>query len=189
MISLSHSHARGLARPVAKDPTTRGVARVGHKVAPLRHKRESPSASPRRGLASGNPVRRGLRLVLAPEVGLEPTTLRLTAGCSAIELLRNSCDRVGHRSDVSLAQPTQPLESHRLIGGQQPNMNHKFYPSRHPEGKQFPSAPATGIRGSKRWHSTRGQGHNCSLFSEVPYFLHPQNTGGSSHGQSEPDST
>lgn len=27
---------------------------------------------------------------LAPQVGLEPTTLRLTAGCSAIELLRNS---------------------------------------------------------------------------------------------------
>ena len=26
---------------------------------------------------------------LAPEVGLEPTTLRLTAGCSTIELLRN----------------------------------------------------------------------------------------------------
>ena len=26
---------------------------------------------------------------MAPEVGLEPTTLRLTAGCSAIELLRN----------------------------------------------------------------------------------------------------
>ena len=27
--------------------------------------------------------------VLAPQVGLEPTTLRLTAECSAIELLRN----------------------------------------------------------------------------------------------------
>ena len=27
---------------------------------------------------------------LAPRVGLEPTTLRLTAGCSAIELPRNS---------------------------------------------------------------------------------------------------
>ena len=27
---------------------------------------------------------------LAPEVGLEPTTLRLTAGCSAIELLRSN---------------------------------------------------------------------------------------------------
>jgi hypothetical protein len=28
--------------------------------------------------------------LLAPEVGLEPTTLRLTAECSAIELLRNA---------------------------------------------------------------------------------------------------
>ena len=27
---------------------------------------------------------------MAPQVGLEPTTLRLTAGCSAIELLRSS---------------------------------------------------------------------------------------------------
>ncbi len=32
---------------------------------------------------------KGLRLVVAPQVGLEPTTLRLTAGCSTIELLRN----------------------------------------------------------------------------------------------------
>src|SRR5882672_4782998 len=30
------------------------------------------------------------RLEMAPQVGLEPTTLRLTAGCSTIELLRNS---------------------------------------------------------------------------------------------------
>jgi hypothetical protein len=28
---------------------------------------------------------------MAPQVGLEPTTLRLTAGCSAIELLRSVC--------------------------------------------------------------------------------------------------
>ncbi len=28
-------------------------------------------------------------MFLAPQVGLEPTTLRLTAECSAIELLRN----------------------------------------------------------------------------------------------------
>jgi hypothetical protein len=27
---------------------------------------------------------------LAPQVGFEPTTLRLTAGCSTIELLRNT---------------------------------------------------------------------------------------------------
>ena len=30
-----------------------------------------------------------IRLFCAPQVGLEPTTLRLTAECSAIELLRN----------------------------------------------------------------------------------------------------
>src|SRR5690349_11856679 len=30
---------------------------------------------------------------MAPQVGLEPTTLRLTAGCSAIELLRSGRDR------------------------------------------------------------------------------------------------
>ena len=29
---------------------------------------------------------------MAPQVGLEPTTYRLTAGCSAIELLRNVPD-------------------------------------------------------------------------------------------------
>ncbi len=29
---------------------------------------------------------------MAPQVGLEPTTLRLTAECSAIELLRNMVD-------------------------------------------------------------------------------------------------
>ena len=32
---------------------------------------------------------RNLLWILAPQVGLEPTTLRLTAECSAIELLRN----------------------------------------------------------------------------------------------------
>jgi hypothetical protein len=40
-------------------------------------------------------------VLMAPEVGLEPTTLRLTAECSAIELLRNmgyaKADRVGLR--------------------------------------------------------------------------------------------
>ena len=32
-------------------------------------------------------------ITLAPQVGLEPTTLRLTAECSAIELLRNILKR------------------------------------------------------------------------------------------------
>ena len=35
---------------------------------------------------------------MAPQVGLEPTTLRLTAECSAIELLRSVVDRAGARS-------------------------------------------------------------------------------------------
>jgi hypothetical protein len=34
-----------------------------------------------------------LLVLLAPEVGLEPTTLRLTAECSAIELLRSVLER------------------------------------------------------------------------------------------------
>src|SRR5579883_1458975 len=40
---------------------------------------------------------------LAPQVGLEPTTLRLTAGCSAIELLRSVVGRLGiaARSDCT----------------------------------------------------------------------------------------
>ncbi len=33
---------------------------------------------------------------MAPQVGLEPTTLRLTAGCSAIELLRSDVARTRH---------------------------------------------------------------------------------------------
>ena len=41
-------------------------------------------------------IKKGLKLILAliiektPQVGLEPTAYRLTAGCSAIELLRNN---------------------------------------------------------------------------------------------------
>ena len=40
-------------------------------------------------------LKKGLKLILTliiektPQVGLEPTAYRLTAGCSAIELLRN----------------------------------------------------------------------------------------------------
>ena len=35
------------------------------------------------------PIAFGLYFMLAPQVGLEPTTYRLTAGCSTIELLGN----------------------------------------------------------------------------------------------------
>jgi hypothetical protein len=36
---------------------------------------------------------------MAPQVGLEPTTLRLTAECSAIELLRNKRPHIAARSN------------------------------------------------------------------------------------------
>ena len=39
---------------------------------------------------------------MAPQVGLEPTTLRLTAGCSAIELLRSDEGTLGARFTWSI---------------------------------------------------------------------------------------
>ena len=47
------------------------------------------------------------RKEMAPQVGLEPTTLRLTAECSAIELLRNEGQRVID-SRVPLAVSSEP---------------------------------------------------------------------------------
>src|SRR6266403_2851434 len=44
----------------------------------------------RKRLHNANTIDEGVT-DLAPQVGLEPTTLRLTAECSAIELLRNNC--------------------------------------------------------------------------------------------------
>ena len=40
---------------------------------------------------------------MAPQVGLEPTTLRLTAGCSAIELLRSVA--AGHAGKRAIRYP------------------------------------------------------------------------------------
>ena len=42
--------------------------------------------------------------LIAPQVGLEPTTTRLTAECSAIELLRN----IGFRQRPTLPGRVQP---------------------------------------------------------------------------------
>ena len=46
-------------------------------------------------------------MFLAPQVGLEPTTLRLTAECSAIELLRNVCLRSSN--NVIIIPPSSDL--------------------------------------------------------------------------------
>src|SRR5579884_1597037 len=48
---------------------------------------------------------------LAPQVGLEPTTLRLTAECSTIELLRSSPDRIYLLHQNQERQSTRRIES------------------------------------------------------------------------------
>jgi hypothetical protein len=48
---------------------------------------------------------------MAPQVGLEPTTLRLTAGCSAIELLRS-----GSTFGCVLELPSKSYQTPGLIG-------------------------------------------------------------------------
>ena len=55
--------------------------------------------------------------LLAPQVGLEPTTLRLTAECSAIELLRNIDN--GNRLPLSLESGDDLLS--RAVSSQVPS--------------------------------------------------------------------
>ena len=57
-----------------------------------------------------NPPRGGFRTFMAPRVGFEPTTLRLTAECSAVELPRN----VGGAS-----RPQRKIELYRSAPGLQ----------------------------------------------------------------------
>jgi hypothetical protein len=52
---------------------------------------------------------RNLLKNMAPQVGLEPTTLRLTAGCSAIELLRS----IGSRPCRRRLQSTKSIVNRR----------------------------------------------------------------------------
>ena len=46
---------------------------------------------------------------LAPQVGFEPTTLRLTAGCSAVELLR--IPSILRSDSVYISHPIAPLNT------------------------------------------------------------------------------
>src|SRR6266478_8203155 len=60
---------------------------------------------------------------MAPQVGLEPTTLRLTAGCSAIELLRS-----GSTLACALELSTKSYQRPQLIGNAR--VIHRFFPER-----------------------------------------------------------
>src|SRR5271168_3756847 len=51
---------------------------------------------------------------LAPQVGLEPTTLRLTAECSAIELLRSVA--AGLRASPSISNQWDSVKNSALLG-------------------------------------------------------------------------
>jgi hypothetical protein len=51
---------------------------------------------------------------LAPQVGLEPTTLRLTAECSAIELLRSVDDQLSNLSAWQTREDFTPAEKAAL---------------------------------------------------------------------------
>src|ERR1700756_4625106 len=59
---------------------------------------------------------------MAPQVGLEPTTLRLTAGCSAIELLRSGVQT--YLSTPEFVLFDHNIWSHRL--GTSLFRNHSF---------------------------------------------------------------
>jgi hypothetical protein len=53
-------------------------------------------------------------MFMAPQVGLEPTTLRLTAECSAIELLRNKSPHI----DANYVKGVSGFYNKRVIDGQ-----------------------------------------------------------------------
>ena len=66
----------------------------------------SVSASVKRGMESLHPSK--LLKILAPQVRFELTTLRLTAECSAIELLRSKACK-GERENTKSSELCQPL--------------------------------------------------------------------------------
>ena len=83
------------------------------------HSARNPVFLPSAGIARKHKKTTVLTVVYAPQVGLEPTTLRLTAECSAIELLRNIICRGSARSASRfmlrfLAHAYGPLSSLRF---------------------------------------------------------------------------
>src|SRR5262245_9980968 len=84
------------------------------------------SGQKRKGQEKGNVDRRRLNLLgkranllgkMAPQAGLEPATLRLTAGCSAIELLR----KIGGTRSLTCSPCCRLDASRTCHGTQSPN--------------------------------------------------------------------
>ena len=59
------------------------------------------------------------KVFLAPQVGLEPTTLRLTAECSAIELLRSAGHQIVHYKGSRERGPRQKSERKLRVAGRE----------------------------------------------------------------------
>ena len=57
-----------------------------------------------------------LLIYLAPQVGLEPTTLRLTAECSAIELLRSVRREEASNAPSVITNPVRRVKARSLSG-------------------------------------------------------------------------
>ena len=85
----------------------------------------------------------------APQVGLEPTTLRLTAECSAIELLRNN----GIRRRPTLPGRFQPS----TIGAERLNFCVRY------GNRWFPLAIVTG-------KFTLARLQNCTVLTQLTFF-------------------
>jgi hypothetical protein len=119
---------------------------------------------------------------VAPQVGFEPTTLRLTAGCSAIELLRNSGG--SHRTARSGAMRGVPVAAGppatkrqctaRLGAGQRPTVDRSLVTVDLPLRR--PAQPSTPFVFGNRDHALRqaclgrrtrlSMVINCKLFEE-----------------------
>jgi hypothetical protein len=79
----------------------------------LRTIHRSPWDTPGRRLAFSKRLKGWKSLKgLAPQVGLEPTTLRLTAECSTIELLRS---KAGRLASTSLHQTSRTLSNRSCL--------------------------------------------------------------------------
>src|SRR5438270_7143600 len=68
-----------------------------------------------------NPEEPKLNKRMAPQVGLEPTTLRLTAECSAIELLRNFVCAI----QLSSSYNTRRKRNQRAANGERTRAEHR----------------------------------------------------------------
>ena len=97
------------------------------------------------------------QIILAPQVGLEPTTLRLTAECSTIELLRS---KAGRRFAFNYIKPRRALSNRTCL------LNWK---SRHGIGKNIRAAalrvPLGAMVGRNRHLPRRCQSPRCAVFS------------------------